>query len=652
MRTQVELHKPKSVAPRYNDSFKQFALTIYFMGPKAYNKLSETIKLPSRRSLSRITENWPQNPGLNDILFEAIAFKTKDFHILDKNCSICIDEMSIKSHFFYNISKDEIIGFDNTQKTKLLPAKNVFVIIVQGLQRKWKQPLGYFFVRSTFSAVEVENIIIDCIKKLQNIGLNVRAVISDQGSNFLQLSKNLKITPLKPYFVVNSQHIYYMFDTPHLLKSLRNNLMKYKIHFEDRIADWNHIKFLYEKDSALKIRNAPKLTKMHIYPNSFQKMNVSLAAQIFSHTVAASLANYISFGKLPIAACGTVEFIERIDNLFDMMNSAMVTNKKIFSRPYIGSKEQKQYLTDMAAMFKKLNLHDKFGTNCTNKIKCIFGWQITINSVLGLFEELNENGLKYLLTRRLNQDALENFFGKVRQQGGSCINPTPIQFTRAFKQLVGQHFFSNSIGTNCEEDDLKSLDLFTQWKNIEVPKCNLFTQNLKTNLCFEKTTYNPDYRTINLPEINAFTYFCGYIYKKCLEQHNCSNCFDSANTTQLTDKNVLIHLRSYNENHEENPFGNMCSPSEDFIDYLLNLETKFLKIFQTSATDPGIGIKILNVLKEVNHNFLYSCEHFPIEYLLKLFIRVRIYYSLKFFNKQMAETKARKCTKLLIIKHL
>lgn len=53
---------------------------------------------------------------------------------------------------------------------------------------------------------------------------------------------------------------------------------------------------------------------------------------------------------------------------------------------------------------------------------------------------LKELGFKYLMTRRLNQDFLENFFGSVRQQGGNCINPTPIQFERVFKKLFSQNY--------------------------------------------------------------------------------------------------------------------------------------------------------------------------------------------------------------------
>ena len=55
------------------------------------------------------------------------------------------------------------------------------------------------------------------------------------------------------------------------------------------------------------------------------------------------------------------------------------------------------------------------------------------------------------MTRRLNQDLLENFFGSIRQQWGNSDNPTPLQFTRAFRKLFHDYSLVLSSG-NCTED--------------------------------------------------------------------------------------------------------------------------------------------------------------------------------------------------------
>ena len=41
---------------------------------------------------------------------------------------------------------------------------------------------------------------------------------------------------------------------------------------------------------------------------------------------------------------------------------------------------------------------------------------------------MKEEGCKYLLTHKLNQDCLENFFSAVRSLGGQDTNPNPVQF--------------------------------------------------------------------------------------------------------------------------------------------------------------------------------------------------------------------------------
>lgn len=51
----------------------------------------------------------------------------------------------IKSNLYYNISKDEIIGFNETNNCKTYdPAKFVLVLMIRGINFNWKQPIAYF----------------------------------------------------------------------------------------------------------------------------------------------------------------------------------------------------------------------------------------------------------------------------------------------------------------------------------------------------------------------------------------------------------------------------------------------------------------------------------------------------------------------------
>ncbi|KAG5875239.1 hypothetical protein JTB14_001985 [Gonioctena quinquepunctata] len=63
-----------------------------------------------------------------------------------------------------------------------------------------------------------------------------------------------------------------------------------------------------------------------------------------------------------------------------------------------------------------------------------------------------KEGLKQMKTRRLNQDCIEIFFGKIRQQGGNSVNPTPIQFMNAFKKLSCMDLLDCVDTFNCAAD--------------------------------------------------------------------------------------------------------------------------------------------------------------------------------------------------------
>jgi hypothetical protein len=54
--------------------------------------------------------------------------------------------MSIKSHLFYIIGNDEVIGFEDLGKGKTFkPALNSLVLMIKGIYSNRKLPLAYFF---------------------------------------------------------------------------------------------------------------------------------------------------------------------------------------------------------------------------------------------------------------------------------------------------------------------------------------------------------------------------------------------------------------------------------------------------------------------------------------------------------------------------
>ena len=65
-------------------------------------------------------------------------------------------------------------------------------------------------------------------------------------------------------------------------------------------------------------------------------------------------------------------------------------------------------------------LLSSISTNSKRKLlPCLEGWKMAISCLVGLWKDLHEvHGLNFLLTSRLNQDCLENFFSIMRGKGG------------------------------------------------------------------------------------------------------------------------------------------------------------------------------------------------------------------------------------------
>lgn len=195
------IKKPKG--RRYSNDFKNFALDLYFSGARLYKKkLVKQFCLPSVSTLKKFIRHIKIKPGTNNVLFETLKKKICKFSDLDKFCLLCVDEMSIKANLFYATDIDKITGFEDLgdENINFQPALAVTVIMIRGIKTNWKQPLAYYFVNSTCPGKKLKNIILNIISKLRNIDLKVVGVVSDMGSNNIQLSKMLKVCPETPFF--------------------------------------------------------------------------------------------------------------------------------------------------------------------------------------------------------------------------------------------------------------------------------------------------------------------------------------------------------------------------------------------------------------------------------------------------------------------
>lgn len=643
---QLKLAKSKGKGLRYPEMYKQFALTVYFLGGKAvYRFLQKQWQLPSKATLCRITKKWQITSGVNDFVFKVISLKVDALTVASKECVLCADEMSLKTFMFYNRSRDVITGFHETNGSRrYTPANSVLVLMARGIHSRWKQPIAYFFVENSCPVEDMKIIIFQAIQKLQSIALNVRALITDQGPNFQKLSNMLGISEEQFYFEIDDKKVYYLFDTPHLLKSTRNNFLVHQFKIDEGLTSKEHLITLYNLDKGKSFRFMHKITDMHLNPTSFKKMKVSLAAQLLSNSVATSLMMGIASGHLPQSATTTATFIENMDKLFDMLNSYKFGTKE-FQRPFMGSAEQLSFLNKMIALFQTVQIFDVNGRNVTKSMRFVKGWIITINGIKCLYNDVRTT--KHILfTRRLNQDCLENYFGSIRQQSGNNLNPTPTQFGYAFKKLFFLKYFQHSSEGNCLQDIDSILTHFRQNDVDLLVEPPVEEENMLHGVL---SIDHKDYIDMEVPEQNALSWVAGYFVKKCLDKHNCLTCVSYAKTTKMLEEDTLLsYFRAY-KNKNQDLYGNLKTPPTAFYSYIKKLDVTFCDLFPKIAVEAQVGQNIKKELEKIP--FTPPCTEFPMNYLLNLFTRVRIFYTLKFLNRNF-RNKARKNQKIVNLTHM
>lgn len=228
----------------------------------------------------------------------------------------------------------------------------------------------------------------------------------------------------------------FIFDTPHLLKTARNNLRKRNLKIGDQTNQWSYIRRLHESSHFLKMKLVPKLTDRHVHDTPFGNMKVKFAAQVFSSPVAVAIFTFVALNIFPGDAVFTAEFLERMDKLFDCLNSNAVQADESRKLRYAltGSCEHHDFLRPCLSWISLW----KFD-GASSKHPTIKGWKITISAILSLWEDLHENfNFEFLLTRRLNQDPIENLFATVRQQHGCNETPNVFQFMTGLKHIDWQ----------------------------------------------------------------------------------------------------------------------------------------------------------------------------------------------------------------------
>lgn len=618
---EIAHRKLKGQKDKYSTELRKFALTLQFYSPRGYAFVRKVFGnlLPHSNTLRRWCCNIDGVPEFSTEVLQTIQkLHSSDKPII---CNLVLDEMSIRRSLtvrdgkmygfvdfgFMNEGDDEeypVIGSPIT-------ATKALVFMLVSLNDKWKCPCGYFFV-DTLTSDNQATLIKKLLALLHEYYINVHSITFDGlRTNFstakdLGANMDVQSEDFKPYFMhpITNEPVYFIPDPCHMLKNIRNAFAKLGklVDSEGREIFWSDIKKVVEIQEAEGLHIATKMRKRHI---NFQQsvMNVRLATQTLSNSTMNALLylNKVKKYKNDFkSAEATATFCKNINDTFDLLNcrsrfsKRFETHKRPISPETVGT--LKQYATELIAYIRGLKgertvrkkkekdpsiepqqqhtpapgrkkAHSRSQESDSGPIpilkhtlQCGFaGMIIALQNVFLLYEYLRKKyGLEYLLTYKLLQDHIENFFSAIRIKGGFNNNPSAFQFRCAYRRLLIHHDVRSSEYANCQPDYVPILTVSFKRKE----ETRIFDEDILDNydlFNFEELIEIPSDVVCDVVE-----YIGGFIVQKLLNKKSvkiCGHCLELLQTN--TVKSMLITMKDR---------GGLVPPPKDVFDICLNIE--------------------------------------------------------------------------------
>ena len=193
------------------------------------------------------------------------------------------------------------------------------------------------------------------------------------------------------------------------------------------------------------------------------------------------------------------------------------------------------------------------------------GLRQSIAGVLSIWDNYGGNPLEFLLTRRLNQDGLENLFGVIRMKNGLNEMPDPTQFRMALRQVTATRLLAPGTA-NCEADgDVLLSALTSVAQRVE----GISTEHKV--ICPVSVMPSASMEPIDAVQANILTYIAGYLLRKGQAKHTCAQCsreLEKPEKAVVYDREILCGLKSYT-GQDDTDVGSLLKPTQAFHDVVV-----------------------------------------------------------------------------------
>ncbi|KAJ6639269.1 hypothetical protein Bhyg_12012 [Pseudolycoriella hygida] len=339
------------------------------------------------------------------------------------------------------------------------------------------------------------------------VSTNVAAVRALIEPNWTRLPKNCDLLEYR----IRDTAIIHFFDPPHLIKTIRNNMLtKDMYHYvamkksfgrkTDQI-NWDSQNKTEGVASWDKVTEFYKITDEHIAPKN-------IAVQVFSRTFGETMCFCSENGQVPSDFTGRADILIFSNEVFDSLNGVGLPSAQNGLK---GSIHQQSFHFSFwkyaVQMLKKMRFVSK-DPKVQERSRVLKDYILTIYGLNTLTRRLFDLKFDSVSLRMMTQDALENFFGGIRSYCHAA----------------------HSIKSNCEKDGGVALiqDLFSKFmagrdtkeSNAEMDNNNPDVDEVDITNCF--LNQKP-----STAENDARNYFAGRVCKIIMKTNECSDCHKS-----------------------------------------------------------------------------------------------------------------------------
>ena len=539
--------KPK-MARRYTSSIYHFACSLFLKSSSCYKALydSNTLTLPSPSNLSKILCFLKPDISINSTTnIEYMKAKCERLSENDRLVNLMIDEIYVKKRVSFKGGC--VTGFSDNRLNE--EATTIQSFMISSLFSKYKEMVALVPV-CRMTADDLYKLTVQVLKMLYESGFRICALISDNNRvnrNMFGKMCNGSVTSYVKNPANENEHVYLLFDSVHLLKSIRNNWLNqmdcektfrcptFDDHKSLMCPQFSHLRKMYHLERSQIIKYAHQLTGKSMYPSNLEKQNVLLAVKVFHESNVAALKRLAATNSTFFKWEDTAEFLKLIKRWWDMVNVSH-PKKGLFSnnndaQPFSSLDDERLHFMNQFIVWLNAwkNLNQPSRQGCLSEETC-FALTHTTATLSVIIKHLLQSGMKYVLTSKFQTDPLEFRFSMYRQMSGSNYHVSVEQILESERKLRIKsllHLHSTKFGA-------------IPLKDFVLDICSVADSDASENDLdvFDDILNTLDLSTISQCDTEILIYIAGYCaHKLKLQCDKCTEFFvDKSDLNVETDE--------------------------------------------------------------------------------------------------------------------